>query len=336
MNRRIEEGAWSGKALIYSLVAAFFGSLYLANDTFVMHHLIKSEDQFTAVSVYLVLGSWVIMFSTLVYNAVLGRRLDKDYRGFSFGDKKMQFHSILCGVVGSVSTLFCVMGNQKLDSSLVTSLSNVAILYIAFYDTATKRISLREILFPILLVIVGTFLVSMDGKFKVSWIGILILVLLRSSTDATEKIFRQRGVRGSDSVTFNLWRSFWFTIASTVIMISIECMRGFAGQFFELFVVVGSSILAWIFMSLTGLCVFFCFVYVNKAIQIGAVSKVCVVTSAEIIFGIPVILVVNYFWPGSLGEIPASVSVWICRCVGAVVIGVGIYKINKKHGEKCS
>jgi|GEM_PF-6990627 len=336
MNEKKDEVGWSNKALLFSLIAAFFGALYLANDTFVMHRLITHQDQFTAVSVYLVLGSWVIMASTLVYNVVFGRHLDKGYKGFSLGNKKMQFYSVLCGIIGAVSTIFCVMGNQQLDSSLVTSLSNVAILYVAFYDAASKRIMLKEILLPVILVIGGAFLASMtnfSGGFKISWLGIVILVVLRSSTNAADIVCRQKGVMESDSITFNLWRSLWFVLSATIIILTTEILRGRFGDFCELITKTASSGTAWFFISLTGLLVFFCFVYMNKAMQFGAASKVCIVTGAEIAFGIPVILIANLLWQGALGEIPNDTFVWICRVAGAVAIGYGIYRIKRKRKD---
>ena len=337
MTNNVNVAGLSKTGFLFSVAAAFFGSLFLANDTFVMHRIILCNDKFTAVSAYLVLGAWVGTFYTLLCGLALGKWFDKKYPGFSFGSKKMQLFAIISGTISAGSTIFCLVGNQNLDSSLVTSLSNVAILYVATYDALCKRVAMKDVLIPIAMVLVGAFLASttkLSGGLEVSLIGIVVLVFGRCATDATDQVVKQRGVWRSDAVTFAFWRMFWLAVSGTVIVITIAHIRGTYGQLSNLLNEVVASPIAWFFVFLTMFFVFFFQVFLHRAMQTSAVSMIAIIISAQIVFGIPLLILIDYFQPGVLGQTPNNATAWICRISGAAIIVTGIFCLNRNNAKR--
>ncbi len=335
MRRKGEGPGWSRVAFLSSLAAALFGAFYLANDTFIMHRVIVyPDDPFTAISFYLITGGWIGAVCTLAYNRIFGKKIDKDYPGFNLGTLKMQLFAIVSGAIAAASTAFCLVGNQKLDPSLVIGLSTVPIFYLGFYDSWKGYIKLRSIILPGIFVIVGALLTSVEnlsGEFKVTLIGILVLLIGRSGTDALEKVVRQEGVWKSDAVTFNLWRFLWLSIIGTILVFVIARGRGKLGELIairELFF----PALPWILLTM-----FFVFFYntlIQRAMKTGAVSKISIVLSLQITLGIPIALIGNKVRPGIFGEIPSDPWVWIVRSVGIGLITSGIIFLRTKRGEK--
>jgi len=168
---------WSRVALINSLAAGVFGALYLTNDTFIMHQVIVCQDKTTALSAYLILGGWIGTICYLIYNAILGKRLDGDYPGFNLGTRKMQLFAGISGFIAAVSTAFSLSGNQNLDPSLIITLGNLSLFYLVIYDVIRKTISFKDIWFSCLVVIGGSILASITqlaGRFEMTLVGIFI------------------------------------------------------------------------------------------------------------------------------------------------------------------
>ncbi len=329
MEKNEDESEWSGSVFLISIVAAIFGALYLANDTFIMHKVIRAKDPFTAVSAYLILGGWIGILCTLVYNALLGRRLDKNYPGFNLGTSKMQVLALVSGTIAAGSTTFALMGNQSLDPSLVIALSNLSILYLIFYDGIRGDISLRKLWLPMLLVIIGSILASvtrLTGGLEITLLGILILLIGRCGTDALEKIVRQRGGRRSDAITFTFWRFLWLTISGSIIVSAIALIRGTFDELTRLLITIWRPALPWILLTM--FFVFFFNTLLQKAINRETVSKVSMVVNLQIVLGIPFTLAGNWLWPGVFGEIPSDSAIWIVRLVGAILIILGVVRLK--------
>ena len=330
--RKGEEPDWSRSVFLISMAAAVFGALYLVNDTFIMHKVIRSDDPFTAVSAYLILGGWIGTVCTLFYNAVLGKWLDKDYPGFNLGTGKMQGFALVSGAIAAGSTAFCLMGNQSLDPSLVTALANLSLLYLVFYDWVRGSISIKRIWLPALLVIAGSVLASvtrLTGGFEITLAGILILLVGRCGTDALEKVVRQRGVWKSDPVTFNFWRFLWLTVSGTIIAVVVASVRGTFGKLMALLASCWRPALPWILLTM--FLVFFFSTLLQKAMKTGALSKVSMVLNLQIVLGIPLTLAVHSLWPGVFGELPSDFYVWVVRLLGVVMIILGIIPLAQER-----
>lgn len=324
-----EESDWSRSVFLFSVLAAVFGALYLANDTFIMHQVILSEDSFTAVSAYLILGGWIGTICTFVYNAFLGNWLDTDYMGFNFGTSKMQILALASGAIAAGSTTFCLMGNQSLDPSLVIALSNLSILYIVLYDGIRGTVSLKQLWFSTFLVIIGSILAStmrFAGSLEITFLGITLLLVGRCGTDAVERIVRQQGVRESDAVIFNFWRFLWLTISGTILVSTIALFRGTFSELKELLMIIWRPALPWVLLTM--FFVFFFGTLLQKAMKIGAVSRVSMVVNLQIVLGIPITLAVDWWYPGVFGEIPTDLATWIVRLTGSILIVAGIMRLR--------
>lgn len=327
-----KEVEWSRAIFFVSLAAAVFGAFYLANDTFIMHQVILHEDSFTAVSAYLIFGGWVGTFCFLVYNALFGKWLDHNYPGFNFGTWKMQLLALVSGAIAASSTAFCLAGNQNLDPSLMTALSNLSILYLVLYDWVGRRIALVKIWLPALLVIGGSTLASVTrlaGGFEITFLGILILLIGRCGTDALERVVRQRGGKRSDAVTFTFWRMLWLTVSGTIFVTTIALARGTLISLVTLLRAIWKPALPWVLLTM--LFVFFFNTLFQKALKTGAISKVSMVVNLQTVLGVPLTLLANSLWPGIFGELPSDTTVWIVRLVGMVLIVWGIIRLRAER-----
>jgi len=329
-----EGTGWSRKTFLISLTAAVFGALYLANDTFIMHRVIVYRDSFTAVSVYLVFGAWVGLICMLIYNSLFGKWIDNDYPGFNFGTRKMETFALISGAIAAGSTAFCLMGNQSLDPSLVTALSNLSIIYLVGYDSLRRNISFKNIVVPMSLVVLGSALASItkiSGGFEITLAGILILLIGRCGTDAVEKIVRQQGVWKSDAITFNFWRFLWLAVFGTIFSLLVAFARGSINELLTLFLQIWKSALPWILLTM--FFVFFFSTLLQKAMKTGAISKVTLVVNFQIALGIPLTLLLNQIAPGVFGNISQETAVWVVRSVGALMIVFGIYYLRNKKSS---
>ena len=334
MKKQTKEGGWSRATFWISVIAAVFGAFYLVNDTYIMHQVIVAEDVFTAVSAYLILGGWIGTFCFLVYNAFLGKWLDKDYPGFNFGTLKMQILALTSGAIAASSTAFCLAGNQGLDPSLVTALANLSILYLVLYDWVGKRISWAKIRLPMLLVVGGSILASvtrLSGGLEITLFGILVLFIGRCGTDALEKIVRQRGGKHTDAVTFTFWRMFWLSVTGTLFVVTIAVTRDTFGELTNLLNLVWRPALPWILFTM--LLVFFFSTLLQKAMKVWSLSKISMVVSLQIVLGIPLTLVADCLWPGIFGDIPTDIYVWILRVIGVILLTSGVIRLWNEKGE---
>ncbi len=329
-----KDPGWSRVAFLSSLVAALFGALYLANDTYILHKVIISKDSLSARLFYLVVGGWIGTSCMLVYNKVVGKRIDKDYPGFNFGTRKTQFLAFISGSIAEVSTFFALWGNQVLDPSLVIALSTLSVLYLSFYDSSKGYIRFRNIVLPVIFVIVGSFLASVEDLsegHKITLTGIFVLLIGRCGTDATERIICQRGVWNSDAITFNFWRFLWLSIVGTILAFTIAAIRGEINQLVAMRRVFFDA-LPWVLLTM-----FFVFFYntlTQKAMKTGAVSKISTVLSLQITLGVPITLIANRFYPQVFGKIPTDPLVWIIRSAGIGLITIGVISLRTKKLRK--
>lgn len=335
MKEQAKEGSWPRATFWISVIAAVFGAFYLVNDTYIMHQVIVAEDAFTAVSAYLILGGWVGTLCFLVYNAFLGKWLDQDYPGFNFGTLKMQLLALISGVIAAGSTAFCLTGNQNLDPSLVTALSNLSILYLVFYDWIVEKITLSKIWLPVILVVGGSILASvtrLTSGFEITVLGILILLIGRCGTDALEKIVRQRGGKHTDAVTFTFWRMFWLSVAGTLFVVTIAITRDTFHKLTNLLKTTWQPALPWILLTM--LFVFFFSTLFQKAMKIWSLSKISMVVSLQIVLGIPLTLIADRLWPGVFGDIPTDIYVWILRTIGVILLTSGVIRLWREKADK--
>lgn len=326
------EDGWSKLIFLTALWSAIFGALYSTNDNFIMHHIIVCpNDSFTATAFYLIVGGWIGTLLTLVLNRFLGKSMDKSYTGFNFGSLKMQKFALLSGIFGAVSTLLYLWGSQKLDPSLVLGLSSASVIWLCLYDSLTKKIKVRSIIVPLTLVVVGSLIASttrLSGGFKITFLGIIILLVGRCGLDAADGIVRKLGGNDTDAVIFNFWRFFWLSVSATILMIVVAFLRGTSDELWQMKDIFLPT-LPWILLTM--FFVFLSNVLCQKAMQKGVVSKVFLVTNSKIAIGVPIALLGDAIYPGVFGQLPTEPIVWIVRFAGVVLTAIGVMQLLKER-----
>lgn len=144
-----------------------------------------------------------------------------------------------------------------------------------------------------------------------------------------ERVIRQEGVWKSDAVTFNFWRFLWLTVSGTILAGGIALARGTFGDLTQLLGTVWKPALPWVLLTM--FFVFFFNTLLQKAMKTGAVSKVSMVISLQIVLGIPLTLAADRLWPGVFGQLPSDPMVWVIRLVGAVLIVWGIIRLKSER-----
>lgn len=325
---------WLNDYFFASLGSAVSGALYSTNDCYIMHRKITHpNDDSIAVAFYLIVGAWIGVLMTLVLNNPFGQLIDGKYSELAWGNWKIQKFAFVTGFLGALSTLLYLWGNQKFDASLVLGLSNVSIFGLAIYDCLTGNLTAKEIILPVLLMFAGSFLASIKqitGGIKILSLGLIVLLLGRGTIDTLEAIARQAGGSQIDAICFNFWRFFWLAVCGTIMMIAMVVLKG---KMKELLLMRKKFFPALLWIAITMFFVFFSNTLSQKAMQDTALSKVFVVLSFKMALGIPFTLIINWWKPGVLGEVPKDKKTWIARSVGVAVICINTVLVAIKRGS---
>ncbi len=319
-------------AFSLALLAAIFSAVYKAMDNITVHNFIVADDGLTQAFSYLIVGGWTGVVFGLIFSLLLGKKIiDDDFNGLVFKNSTMHWQAIIAGAISAGSTLFLLWGNQLGDPSMLIALGSGTILFTSLYDVASKQARTSNLVYPALLVLIGSGLAAFGGSLAVTLTGILFVVFLSNGLNALSEIVEQKGVRASDGVNFFLWRFFWLATTGTVLAIVVSGLRGYLEMLWS---TVASALKYIPFIALTMFFVFLGIGLKLVAKKVSAVSMVLIVLSAQIILGYPITLLGNWVFPGLFGEIPTELWIWVIRLLGAILIIWAIQLLRKQDSKK--
>lgn len=312
---------------VLSLFAAVFSAVFKSMDNITVHNIAIAQDGLTAAFAYLVVGGWTGFISGLIFSLLVGKRLlDPDFNGLVIRNREMHKQALIAGVISAGSTLFLLWGNQLGDPSVLIALGNGVIVYTALYDVFTKQASGRQLLVPIVMVIVGGALAAFSGSFYVTALGIVMVALVSNLLAAFSEVVEQKGAKASDGVNLFVWRFFWLASTGTILAIVVTSIRGYN----DMLVTTMQHLmvyLPWVIATM-----FFVFLGIGLKLVIkktNAVSVVLLIMSVQLLLGYPITLIGNAIHPGLFGAIPTDVTVWIIRALGALLMIFGIITLRR-------
>ncbi|MCL5011246.1 MAG: hypothetical protein M1127_03530 [Patescibacteria group bacterium] len=318
--------------LTIALIAALFTSLNAAIDNYIVRSVITSQDQITAASFYLVVGSWVYIICVLICNKIFGKQLDPEYPGFTFGTRNMHKYAALSGIFGATSTLFYLRGSQMLDPSLILILGCCAVFYMAMYDVIKKNIKGKNILLPASLVILGSIMASIQhisDNIKITVWGVVLIAIVCSGLNAFGDGTRKKGVKSADAVTFSLWRFIWLSAVATILVPSLALIRGKFCDLLEMRSMLNLNAFVWIAITMVLASLYN--VLSQKALKFESLTVVFLLINSKIAMGVPITAIGNILSPGAFGNgIPEEWTSWAMRSAGAIVTFLGVFYLRKK------
>lgn len=323
---------------VFSAIAA---AIYKANDVYITHNFFNDKDNATVVAfTYLIIGGWVGLICNFFYSIIFGKKIDQRFRKITWGSNRTQVFAFISGLFGAITTFFMLLGSSKYDPSVVIPLSSLTIVFLVFYDVSKKQITLEEILKPMIIIILGTIVISLYGLdqsiVKISFEAIALLFVFKGVFDAVGNIFSKIGVglredsKSSDAVNFAFWRFLWLTVTGTILSVVALNLMGKFSLFLDLLTKqIGVAIY---FIAITMFFVFFSNTLQMYAYSLreGAVSKVTMLLNVQLILGVPLTLVVALFDPIAFGNLPSNLVSWVFKILGSVLIFWGVYLLAKK------
>ncbi len=314
-------------------ISGFFAALQSATDNLIVKQVIVfPADPFTAVLVYLVLGSWIGVVTQFFTSNFFGSRISPDFAGiksFKFGELRFAFVS---GLLSAVATMFFIWGSQLVDPTVVVVLTNAYILYLLFYDTAMGNVKMSSLCWPSLFIIIGSVLASLKDLtgFETTLLGLAIFLLGQNGANAVSKILDQRGARKAiDPVNYAFWRFIGLATSATCLAIGLSVIRGRTTDFWDTF----ASFLLPAFPYIIVLMIFVTFAnaYEIAARKVGQTSIVSMLVTIKVAVILPITLAGDAIIPNLFGELPSSTLVWMLRIVGAGFVIWGIIKLYANH-----
>lgn len=322
---------WRGVFLL-SLAAALFTAVYKSMDNITVHNIATAEDGLTAAFAYLTVGGWTGVISGLIFSLIFGKRLlDRDFNGLVIRNSELHKQALISGAISAGGTLFLLWGNQLGDPSMLIALGNGVIVYTALYDIFTRQASGRQLIVPILLVIVGGALAAFSGSFYVTFLGILMVGVISNGLTALSEVVEQKGARASDGVNLFVWRFFWLATTGTALAYVVTTFRGYTAMW----VATMQNLL--LYLPWVVLTMFFVFLGIGLKLVLkktNTISVVLLIMSVQIILGYPITLLGDSVHPGLFGEIPTDIAVWAIRVIGALLMIVGIIVLRNNHREE--
>jgi len=320
---------WRSSTVRLALFAAVFTAIYKVMDNITMHNFITASDSLTAVFVYLIIGAWTGLLSSLLFAVLFGKRLvDPDFSRLELNRKAFNKQAVIAGTISAGSTLFLLLGNQLGDPSVLIALGNAVIIYTLAYDAITKQVTINQIILPALLVIAGSMMASYSGSLEITLLGLLFVFVVSNGLTAFSEIVEQTGCRASDGVNFFVWRFLWLAITGTIIALIVSFIRGYLGLLLSC-LVDGVQYIPWI--ALTMLFVFLGIGMKLVAKKNDAVSVVLIVYSVQMILSYPITLAGNWIIPGVFGQLPTDIWIWIVRIAGTILMIWGVYRLRKQN-----
>jgi hypothetical protein len=317
---------------VRALVAGVFFAVGSAIDNFIMHQvLVDPTDKLVGPLTYLVFGYWAAIATNIVWNSIVGTRFEANYIGIECPSRQALMWTAVAGLLSSVGTLFYLLGHSLVDVSIVLPLSSTAVLYLVVYDGMRNRINLRDVLFPTMLVFLGSAMITVQrlDVVSVSITALLLVLVIDQGMTALGEITSQRGLLTSGSVSFHFWRCLWGAMFTTV---GVGIVVVLTGRFSAIIVTAWSGflntlILITVRMSILWISQVLC----NQAKQKAPVSEVNILTTVKVLLGIPIALLGSFMAVGAFGSVTPDPRVWILRAAGTLMMMWGLGGLYRKR-----
>lgn len=318
---------------ILALLASFFTAIFKAMDNITMHNLIISENRIISAFVYLIIGSWVGIISSLFFIKLLGKKIiDQEFKKIIFKNYKMHVNAFISGTISAGSTLFLLLGNQLGDPTTLIALGNTVVLYTIIYDIALKQIKIDQIFIPTILIVTGGIFSAVGNSFPATFWSFVFVVIISNGLTAISEIVEQKGAQISDSVNLFFWRFVWLGIAGTLLAIIVASIQQ---NLFLLFYLIFKSLkyIPWITLTM-----FFVFLGIGlklSAKKNGSVTIVLLVLCVQMVLGYPITIIGNLLYPGLFGILPQDPRIWFIRIIGMIGIIIGVFVLQIKNRQIC-
>jgi hypothetical protein len=311
---------------VVSLVASLFVALYKAMDNITVHVFIVNENKFITALSFLVVGAWTGVIVGFVLALVAGRLVDPEFRGLTVSNSVMHWRAAVAGLLGAVSTMFILWGNQYGDPSAMIALANSTLIYTAIWEVATKQLSFRRIVWPLLLVFLGSSLAAYTGSVSVTLAGVVLVAILSNGFGAVGELVEQKGVQHSDGVSMYLWRFLWLAVGGTLLAFAGAYATGELPLLWSMLAMALGAVW-WIVLLM--IAVFFGLGLKLTLKRDNPVSVVLLATTFQVLIGYPITFIGDILWPGAFGELPSDPQIWLVRSVGAAFLLIGLGKLRK-------
>ena len=204
----------------------------------------------------------------------------------------------------------------------------MVVAYTMIYDLLKKEVRFKDIGIPFIFVLLGGFMASYGGSFKITIMSLFLMGVLSNLTTAISEEIEQYGVKCTDSVNFFFFRFLWLAVSGTTMAIIISLIMNKTSLLISLVVKLFN------YSPLFILIMFFVFLGIGfklTAKKEGVVSIILMIISIQIIFGYLFTFLGNYLVNGIFGEIPLNPILWLIRILGALILTFGIiFLINPR------
>jgi hypothetical protein len=288
-------------------------ALYKSMDNITAHNFITAKDSLTAVFSYLVIGGWTGCILSVFCSYAVGKKIiDNTFNKIVFKNRKMHIQAMISGIISALSTLFFLWGCQFGDPGTLIALSTPVMLYAFAYDRFIHQTRSNTIV-PLLLALIGSSMAAFNGSLRITITAIILVLILSNGLATFAEIAEQSGVRASDGVNFFIWRSFWIAISGTILSVVISLLRGY----YELLISTLTTSIKYIpFVTLTMI-----FVFIGVGLKLTLkktypVSIILLLSSTQVIFAFPIVIVGNKYYPGLFGAVSTDFFTLSIRILG--------------------
>lgn len=308
--------------------------LYKLGDGFVVANLILSPEKVVTTMVYLTLGGLIgLGINYFLCQTPLGRLVDKSYTSIHGMSVKAHKVAFLTGSLSAVATGFYLFAMTMLDPSLVVPFTSLAVVFISIADAVKGRIEFKSILLPLVLVLLGVAISSIM-LIMANWaavVGVLALILLgNNGFSAASEVVSKDGLDASDSISFGFWRFFWLTISGIIISLIVATVLGHLTLYFSVLLATLQSLKFCVTVSLIMVVVFFAQASGNLATTLSDPTTKNLVMTVVIVLSVFATLFASTIFPTVFVMTRAiSLTEWILRIIGAMVLFLGILLLKK-------
>lgn len=295
-------------------------------DNITVHIFIINENKFITALSFLVIGAWTGVIVGFGLTHVAGRLVDPEFRGITVSNSVMHWRAAIAGLLGAVSTMFFLWGNQYGDPSAMIALANSTLIYTAIWEVATKQLSLRRIVWPLLLVFLGSSLAAYTGSVSVTLAGVVLVAILSNGFGAAGELVEQKGVQHSDGVNMYLWRFLWLAVGGTLLALAGSFV---VGELPLLVTMIDIALRAVWWISILMIFVFFGLGFKLTLKRDNSVSVVLLATTFQVLISYPITFIGDILWPGAFGALPSDPQIWLIRCIGAAFLLIGLGQLRK-------
>ncbi|KKS77665.1 MAG: hypothetical protein UV74_C0013G0146 [Candidatus Woesebacteria bacterium GW2011_GWB1_43_14] len=342
---------WSRSIAALTLFVAICSAFASLNSSHISRKIITIEgggdiDRITAAMVFISVGVWFQLASALVvglfkttYNKA-SRKIE--LKKTTAEHAHMHIYAIASGAFGIFALLPSLYAYQKYDGSLVVPLSVVLPLLLAVMIDVwpRKRVRFDLIFLPSIVIMFGAFLTSMRKLDLTDLDGALLAVgllttagLLRAISEHLNQIGsrpdEKTGLRSEaiGATEFSVWRMFYLTIWGMIVapFVAIVILQNGHG-FINLWkTAVPLAVPFLIVMQTAGAIENVAKTVAEKKATVSEVVSRVSLASALAFGGS---LVVDYYYPDSLGPIDKEPLLLVLRGVGVIILVMGVFRLK--------